>query len=281
MHRTFNSRLEMFRSIVLSMCLAVAGFGAAALFAQVPYYVRGGRITQGELPPERSGFTFCRLVYERTYSEPSGSGWNTDYPMADQNLMIRLSELTNARITTHGEGDPAHALVAATDDAIFQCPFLYAADAGTIGWSDYEVERMREFFDKGGILWVDDFWGDLAWSRWLEQIHRVLPEYETVEIPLDHPVYSTFYFVERVPQIPSIQSWRRSGGETSERGIETETPRISGIFDENGALLVIMSHNTDIADGWEREAEDWAFFHAFSPYGYAVGINFVVWSMTH
>jgi len=272
----------MYRSL-LAAGLGLAGtIGLAAfLFAQTPVYVRGGRVIQGEMPPERTGFTFCRLVYQRTYSEPSGSGWNTDYPMADQNFMVRLSELTNAHVTWRGESDPAHALVSASDDALFQCPFLYAADAGTIGWNDYEVERMREFFDKGGLFWVDDFWGDLAWTRWLEQIGRVLPEYEVREIPLDHPIFSSFYFVEKVPQIPSIQSWRRSGGETSERGQETATPRISGIFDKEGRLMVVMSHNTDIADGWERESEDWAFFHAFSPYGYAVGINIVVWSMTH
>lgn len=251
------------------------------LVAQVSPYYRGTRIVTGELPDEKTGFTFCRLVYDRTYSEPSGSGWNTDYPMADQNLMVRLSELTNTEVTWYGESDPHHVVVSATDDALFQCPFLYAADAGTIGWSDLEVERMREYFLKGGFLWVDDFWGDLAWSRWLRQINRVLPEYDVQELPMDHPLFSTFYFVEKVPQIPSIQHWRRSGGETSERGLETINARISGITDEDGNLLVLMSHNTDIADGWEREGEDPEFFHLFSPYGYAVGINVAIWSMTH
>jgi hypothetical protein len=42
-----------------------------------------------------------------------------------------------------------------------------------------------------------------------------------------------------------------------------------------------MSHNTDIADGWEREADDAAFFALFSPQAYAIGINVLVWIMTH
>jgi hypothetical protein len=268
------------RRFILPVLIIFSLVGAAVLLAQMPYFQQGGRLDYGVLP-ERTGFTFCRLLYTQTYREASGSGWNTDYPTADQNFMIRYSEFTNGQITKFPDGTPAHALVWATDDALFQCPFLYGVDAGTIGWNDEEVARMREYLLKGGVLWVDDFWGNLAWSRWLDQIGRVLPEYEVVDIPLDHPVFSSFYFVEKVPQIPSIQSWRRSGGETSERGAETAVPHISGIFDDHGNLLVIISHNTDIADGWEREGEDWEFFHAFSPYGYAVGINFAVWAMTH
>ncbi|MDR0788160.1 MAG: DUF4159 domain-containing protein [Gemmatimonadota bacterium] len=272
----------MYRSTLASIIGLAGTVGLAAfLFAQTPEYMIGGRVVQGVMPPERSGFTFCRLVYHRTYAEASGSGWNTDYPDADQNFMVRLSELTHTPITWRGEGNPAHAIVAATDDALFQCPFLYTSDAGTIGWSDYEVERMREFFDKGGVFWVDDFWGDLAWNRWSEQIGRVLPEYAIQEIPMDHPLFGAFYFVPRIPQIPSIQFWRRSGGETSERGAETAKPTFAGIFDDKGRLLVAITHNTDIADAWEREAEDIGFFNAFSPYGYAIGINVAIWSMTH
>lgn len=271
----------MQRSIVFSLFALLFVVGSAALMAQVAPYYRNGRIVTGELPPERTGFTFCRLVYTSTYREPSGSGWNTDYPLADQNFMVRFSELTSGEITRQGEGDPHHALVRASDDALFQCPFLYASDAGTIGWDENDVARMREYFDKGGMLWADDFWGDLAWSRWVYQISRVLPEYEFVELSINHPIFSTFYTVEKIPQIPSIQHWRRSGGETSERGEETAVPRIWGLFDDRGRLLVLASHNTDIADGWEREGEDWEFFHLFSPYGYAVGINVALWSMTH
>jgi hypothetical protein len=269
---------------ILPPLLALLLVGAAAVVAQRGYMPGRGRVMQGIMPEERTGFTFCRLTYERVRSEPSGSGWNTDYPAADQNLMVRLSELTLTPITQFGEGeavDPAHALVSALDDALFECPFLYGVDAGTIGWSDAEVERLRAYLLKGGFFWVDDFWGDEAWYHWLGEIGRVLPEYQVVELPIDHPIYSAFYFVEKVPQIPSIQSWRRSGGATSERGFETAVPKISAIFNDKGQLMVLMSHNTDIADGWEREGEDWEFFHSFSPYGYAVGINFAIWSMTH
>ena len=54
-----------------------------------------------------------------------------------------------------------------------------------------------------------------------------------------------------------------------------------GIYDGHGRLMVLMTHNTDIADGWEREGEDYEFFYRFSVTSYAVGINFILHAMTH
>jgi hypothetical protein len=259
--------------------------GVAVLLAQVPFYRPGtvvrGRIVEGTLPEKRTGFTFCRLVYDRSRTEAGGSGWGTDFPMADQNLMIRLSELTLTPVTKFEEGDPAHALVRASDPAIYGCPFLFASDAGTVGFDEAEVEGLRNYLLKGGFLWVDDFWGNRAWSHWVSQITRVLPEFDVVELPMSHPIFSTFYSVDRIPQIASIRHWSNSGGSTSERGAESAIPHVAAVLDNEGRLLVLMSHNTDIADGWEREGEDINFFHLFSPPAYAVGVNVAIWSMTH
>jgi hypothetical protein len=52
-------------------------------------------------------------------------------------------------------------------------------------------------------------------------------------------------------------------------------------MDETGKILVLITHNTDISDGWEREGDDPDFFYLFSPDAYAVGVNVVVWVMTH
>jgi len=233
------------------------------------------------LPEERIGFTFCRLRYTSNRREPGGSGWTTDYPLADQNLMIRLAEFTQTRITRHPDGSPHHAVMTATDPSIFLCPFLFTSDVGTMQLRPSEIESLRNYLLKGGFLWVDDFWGRRALTQWSQEIGRVLPDFDIVELPMNHPIYSTFYSVQSVPQIPSIQFWRGSGGATSERGAESARPSIRGIFDGAGRLMVLMSHNTDIADGWEREGEDWDFFHRYSPLGYAVGINVAIWSMTH
>jgi hypothetical protein len=87
--------------------------------------------------------------------------------------------------------------------------------------------------------------------------------------------------VKELPQIPSIQWWRTSGGDTSERGRDSAVPTMRGITDRHGNLMVVMTHNTDISDAWEREGEDPRFFYQFSPNGYAVGINVVLYAMTH
>jgi hypothetical protein len=54
-----------------------------------------------------------------------------------------------------------------------------------------------------------------------------------------------------------------------------------GIQDARGRLMVIMTHNTDIADTWEREGANADFFKLFSPNGYALGVNAIVYAMTH
>jgi hypothetical protein len=103
-----------------------------------------------------------------------------------------------------------------------------------------------------------------------------------VDIPSDHSIFQTFFTVREVPQVPSIQFWRRSGGvETSERGSESDEVHFRGIFDERGRLMVIMTHNTDIADGWEREGEDEEFFYRFSIRAYPLGVNIAIYAMTH
>jgi hypothetical protein len=157
---------------------------------------------------------------------------------------------------------------------------LFASDIGTVGFSDEDAAALRAYFIKGGFLWVDDFWGTRAMEHWLEELERVLPGYQRVILTPDHPLFSTYYFLTEVPQIPNIGFWRRSGGGTSERGAESATPTLSAVLDDDGRVMILMSHNTDIADGWEREAEDYGFFAAFSPHAYAVAVNVAVMAMT-
>ena len=226
-------------------------------------------------------FNFCRGMYYSNRREQGGQGWWTDYPAADVNVSIRLSELTKTRVSRTGDNQPNHLVVRLTDDELFRCPFIEMEDVGTAQFSDEEVQRLRDYLLKGGFLWVDDFWGDYAWDNWVGEIQRILPEYNIVDLPLDHQLFSVFYQVPTIPQIPAISFWRRSGGGTSERASESATPHIRAIFDQKGRILVLMSHNTDIADGWEREAEDEDFFYAFTGKGYGVGINVVLWALSH
>ncbi|MEY4635133.1 MAG: hypothetical protein RJA55_931 [Acidobacteriota bacterium] len=247
----------------------------------------GGR---GRFPPRYpavtsfdGGFNFCRLIYDSDRSERGGSGWSTDYWDADRNFSTRLGELTKTTISRRPDGTPNHLTVRMNDPLLFQCPFLSATDVGTALFSDDEAEVLRKYLLKGGFLWVDDFWGPYAWESWVNQISKVLPlaQFPIRDIPLDHAIRRTLFEFTDLPQIPSINFWRESGGETSERYEMSAQPNFRGIADEHGRLMVVMTHNTDISDAWEREAADPQFFFSFSPQGYAVGLDVVLYGLTH
>jgi len=271
------------RLLILAALLA----SAATLVAQQSPRVWTGNtdrryaapIREG-LPERIGGFTFCRLFYDSVRREAGGLGWSTDYPAADHNFMVRLRQLTTTDVGSWQDGMPGFASVRASDPELFRCPFLFASDIGTAGFSPAEVEGLQNYLLKGGLLWVDDFWGEVALAHWERQIQQVLPGAIIVELTPEHPIFDTFYTVPRVPQIPSIQHWRRSGGGTSERGRESEHASLRAILDARGQPMVLMTHNTDIADGWERESDDEDFFYAFSALGYGVGINVAIWAMT-
>jgi hypothetical protein len=197
------------------------------------------------------GFTFCRGIYTQVRTMRSGMGWGTDYPDADINFSIRLSELTKTRVSRRPGGEPNHLTVRLTDDNLFNCPYLHMEDMGSAQFTDLEVERLREYLVKGGFLWVDDFWGTAAWRYWVEQIGRVLPpaEYPIRDLPPNHALFSAQYPVKGVPQIPSIRLWT-PGGNTSEDPPDTDVVHGRGISDRSGRLMVFMSHNTDISDAW-------------------------------
>jgi hypothetical protein len=244
------------------------------------------------IPPVRTGFTFCRLMFDTVRRDDSGSGWRIEYPRADQNFMTRLAQLTVTPVSDWGDGPPGayrgywpgypgHTVVQATDPELFQCPFVMMSSPGTVGFTPAEVEKLREYLMKGGFLWGDDFWGNASWYHWIDQIGRVLPEYEVVELTPSHPLFSTFYSLQEVPQIPSLNAYRRMGYQsTSEMGAESAKASIHAIFDHSGRPMVLMTHNTDIADGWEREADLEIFFQRFAWQAYAVGVNVLMWVMT-
>jgi hypothetical protein len=84
-----------------------------------------------------------------------------------------------------------------------------------------------------------------------------------------------------VPQIPSINFWYGSRGGTSERGADSAQVHARAIANAKGDVMVLMTHNTDVSDSWEREGEDPNYFYAFSVDGYQVAINVLIYAMTH
>jgi hypothetical protein len=228
------------------------------------------------------GFQFCRLMYRQVRSHQRGLGWGTDYPDAEINFSIRLSEITKTPVSRGPGNQPNHFVVQPTDDALFQCPFIIMSDPGSAGFSEQDVAALRSYLLKGGFLWADDFWGPWAWDDFAREIGQVLPpaQYPIQELTPDHPIFKTMFTVSRVPQVPSWQYWSGSG-DTSEMGAYSATAHMAAISDARGRVMVLMTHNTDISDAWEREGQNPEYFLSFSPEGYAIGLNIALYAMMH
>jgi hypothetical protein len=268
----------------VAIALALIAISGAVSLAQ-----RFGGVIEGvgagiRVPPKDfhdGGFTICKWMYRGNRSEPGGVGWSTDYPFGEINLLTRLSELTRIPVSRDSGGNVNYWVVRLTDDQLFECPLLIGSDVGTAMLSNTEVQRLREYLLKGGFLWVDDFWGTRAWEQWSEQIMRVLPEFPIVDVPPADPIRQQLFTVTAVKQVPSIFSWAGPGSDPRERGADSPHADFRSIADAHGRIIVAMTHNTDIGDSMEREGEDPQYFAEFSPDGYALATNIVLYALTH
>jgi hypothetical protein len=266
---------------LIALCVILI-FGVSALtFAQR----RRGRsgyygLKRPSADSFRGDFTFCRIAFrESPYGD--GGGWGVDYPRADQNLPIRLAELTKTPVNFEAPGEPHHVVITLIEPELFKCPFIMMTEVGSIYLDPDEAKNLRAYLQKGGFLWADDFWGEYAWEHWEDEIRKVLPaaQYPLIDVPLTHPVFKTLFEIKRFPQIPSIYGGRYFGG-TSERP-DAPHANARAIVDDKGRVMVFISHNTDFGDSYEREADDPTYFYNFSVEGYAVGINVLLYAMTH
>jgi hypothetical protein len=224
-------------------------------------------------------FVFCRLAF-RNAPDGDGGGWSVDYPRADMNFPFRLGELTSTRISHDERGDANHVVITATDPHLFQCPFVMMTEPGGAWFSDEEADNLRQYLQKGGFLWADDFWGERAWAVWERAILRVMPGAQIVDLPMSHPIFNMKYVIHKVPQIPNINYWFSSGFQTSER-FDSRVPYARAILNDRGYIAVFMTFNTDIGDSWEREGDDRRYFDTFASSGYAMGVNVFMYAMTH
>ena len=231
---------------------------------------------------EKDVFTFVRIRYNSDSwgyygGRRHGGGWRTDWPASDLNFSFRLQQLTSLKV------NPEPVVLALTDPELFDYPFIYIVEPGALVFSDDEVEALKHYLHNGGFLMVDDFWGEDEWYSFYHEIRRVFPDRPLQELPLEHPIFHCVYDLKKKPQIPSIGHAQegRYSGRTWER-YDAQTPHYKAIFDDNGRMMVIVCHNTDLGDGWEREGEDPWYFHQFSEkYAYPLGINIVMYAMTH
>jgi len=287
---------------LIPLALAIAAGGS---LGQMRFRRGGGPVP---LPEDRAGvpnwkvdekfkgdvFTFVRVQYDdghggggggrRGYGGYGGGGgggrWATDFPDSDLNFSYRLQQLTALKV------NPDPITLRLTDEKLFDYPFIYIIEPGHLLFSEDEVVGLRRYLLNGGFLMVDDFWGDDEYANFHREIRRVFPDREPAELPLDHPVFQCVYRLKERPQVPSIgvAQYGRAQGITWEYrdGSPTSIVHYQGISDDKGRLMVIICHNTDLGDGWEREGEDPWYFKEFSEKkAYPMGINIVTYAMTH
>ncbi len=99
------------------------------------------------------------------------------------------------------------------------------------------------------------------------------------KVDLDHEIFHCVYELGEKPQVPAINAFL--SGQHTERWDAPEA-NYRAIYDDQGRPQVIICHNTDLGDGWEREGENIEYFRQMSePKAYPLGINILFYAMTH
>ena len=213
-------------------------------------------------------FFFTRAIY-------NGGGrlwgsWATDFPKADRQFLTILDRLVDM------DAYEMENAIQLDDPALRRFPFLYALEVGNMYMTQAEVTGLREYLLAGGFLMIDDFWGTYEWQNFEAEIKRALPEYQIVDLPLNHPIFNTVYNIKEIVQVPSIGN--AQGGPTWER--DGYDAQVKGIFDETGRLMVVINWNTDIGDAWEW-AESPYYPLRYSTYAIEMTVNIIVYAMSH
>lgn len=206
--------LKTIPAAVICLCLLL---GAA--LAQIPLPQRALRAP--EVNPNPSAVKVARLHY-------SGGGdwyWGRS---AVPNFLRFLADSTGYPVDTNEYE------ITIMDPDLFRYPFLFATGHGVISFSDEEKERLRQYLGGGGFLFVNDSYGMDRTFR--QEMERLFPERQVVELPFTHPVYHCFYDFPNGP--PKIHEH------------DNQPPRGYAII-INGRAVIYFLVESDIGDGWE------------------------------
>ena len=242
-------------------------------------------------PADLSKFNMARIIYDSeggmgeayyAYDSRVWARWETDFPEGDDNFGHRLSQLTRIPVAKFASSR----MLTAPDLGDF--PLLYMSDPGYMIVSPEERAAFARYLANGGFVWVDDFWGDAEWQQFADVMRQVLPGREWRVLTAEHPIFHTVFDLnDGMPQIPALP-FASPGGSTAESpgahkfpAGSLDTPEMRAWLDDDGRIMVLATHNTDVGDGWEREAYGEWYFETFSTKSYMVGVNVVIYAMTH
>ena len=245
----------------------------------VPLRQEGDCTRFGARGPQQNphqSFYFTRGAYSSSPWSWRGRSWATDYPKADQQFVFVMQRTLDWDI--YGCENP----IRLDDPHLRRFPFLYVLEVGAMGLTDPEVEGLRNYLLSGGFLFVDDFWGPAEWENFEREITRVLPGHHLEEIPMDHLIFRIIYPIAEVLQVPNVQR-----GETGNPAYYGECyygatcpATVRGIFDDDGRLMVVAAHNSDLGDAWEW-AERPRYPFDRSNFAFSLAFNVIAYSMVY
>jgi hypothetical protein len=226
------------------------------------------------LPPDAAvpaEWVFARFMYRAVPFRRSTLNWTVDYPRSDRHLSAAVRRLTLIQARS------AEQPVAAEDnDDIYNYPWLYGVEVGHWDLTDFEAAKLRDYLERGGFFMCDDFHGTWEWETFAASMKKVFPDRQIVDIPNSDPIFHTVYDLDDRYQVPGEQVlYTRRPYEKD--GYEA---RWRGIYDDKGRLMVAICHNMDLGDSWEH-ADNPAYPEQYSALGFRIGVNYIVYSMTH
>jgi hypothetical protein len=273
----------------VGMGVALAG---TLLAFQLPFReFPGVEYRVGDIPlptdwQEKTEWAFARLMYPPApggrYSRGYGFGfrggswnqgfaiWTQDYPRADRHFVQAVRRLT--RIHVRSVEQPVNL----DDGAVYDWPWLYAVQTGHWQLTDSQAKSLREYLLRGGFFMADDFWGEGEWDVFMTSMRKVFPERQVVELDNTDPIFHVVYDLDDRYQVASEGSVQRG------RSYKCEgcPDHWRGIFDDNGRLMVAITFQSDVGDSWEWA--DAPYYPArYAALGIRIGVNYVIYSMTH
>jgi hypothetical protein len=280
------------------MWLAVGGVAClSALFAQKPWREYPAfEYNDFPIPPdyqEKTEWAFARLMYPNASFAGGGYGgygryrgrfaadwtqggrgifWTMDYPRSDRHFSQALRRLT--RVHARSVEEPINV------DEGFQnnWPWLYGVEVGHWNLTDAQAKAMREYLLRGGFFMCDDFHGSQEWDVFIASMRRVFPDRQMVDLEKTEQIFHIIYDLDDKYQVPGAIFLRT--GLTYEKGPSGRPEHWRGIFDDKGRLMVAICHNMDLGDSWEH-ADNPEYPQEYSALGIRIGINYVVYAMTH
>jgi hypothetical protein len=228
-----------------------------------------------EDPPDawvEGEFAFARLRY-RSYGGGGRyrrSSWGTDSNKAERHFLQGVRRLS--RVDTRSVEE----IIDADSDEIFKWPWLYAVEVGHWELSEPQAHRLRDYLTRGGSLMVDDFHGTREWEVFMASLQRVFPDRPVVDIPDADSIFHTIYDLDKKIQVAGLAALYR--------GVSYEydgyQPHWRGVYDDKGRVMVMICWNQDNGDAWEW-ADSPEYPEAMTSQAYRMGINNIIYSMTH